>query len=211
MIKKMVAVMLLTANAAFPQGKDVPGETVPRGVAPPKLFEALNYALPELAGVKAAWDRGDEEGAKIALLEHFRSRKGVSKPRPTQGYDTRVADDLLECRFACDDKVLHYGPSVADIDWYKVPMDIHWPTFDHQIGRGTYVYTLAKAYLGTGEDKYVEHLVKLMLEFIKDCPVEDGRAMPRINNMDGYAVRLIGREALATTGHPAMYWTLMAA
>ena len=211
MNKRAVVIMLLTANAAWPQGKDVPGETVPRGVAPPQLFEALNVKLPELAAVKAAWERGDEGGAKSALLAHFRSRQDVIKPTSSAAYDTSVADELLKGRFACGDMVLYYGPNVTDIEWYKVPLDIDWPTFDHQIGRGTYVYALSQAYRGTGEDKYVEHLVKLMLEFINDCPVEDGRAMPRINNMDGYAVRLIGREALASTGHPAMYWTLMAA
>ena len=211
MIKRAVVIMFLTANAALPQVKDVPGETVPRGLAPPKLFEELNYKLPELAAVKTAWDRGDEDEAKAALLAYFRSRKDVIEPTPTDGYDTSLADELLKGRFVWGDMVLYYGPSVADIEWYKVPMEIYWPTFDHRIGRGTYVNTLSQTYRRTGKDKYVEHLVKLMLEFIKDCPVEDGRAMPRINNMDGYAVRLIGREALASAGHPAMYWTLMAA
>ncbi|MBT3379754.1 MAG: hypothetical protein HN742_31815 [Lentisphaerae bacterium] len=211
MIKRMVAIMALTASTVWSQGKDIPGETVPRGVPAPRLFEELNYELPGLAGVKAAWDRGDENGAKAALLTYFRSREDVVKPGSSKTYDTTLADELLKGRFVWGDMVLNYGPTVADIAWYKVPMDIHWPTFDHEIGRGTYVYKLGKAYCATGDDRYVEHLVKLMLEFIKDCPVEQGRAMPRINNMDGYAVRLIGREALATDGHPAMYWTLMAA
>ncbi|MCD6362352.1 MAG: heparinase II/III family protein, partial [Armatimonadetes bacterium] len=213
MIREVLALMFIfTAAVAHGQAPDIPGETVPRNVPPPVLFEELNYDLPGMEAVKAAVDAGDERAAKAALLEYFRSRPGVAHPSPRENPDTTRADALLEGRFVWPNgDVLYWGPDVEDIEWYRVPMDIDWPTFDHEIGRGTYVLWLSRAYLYTGEDKYVQRLVDLMLEFIRDCPVEDGRAMPRINNMDGYAVRLIGREALATEGHPAMYWTLMAA
>jgi len=205
-------VLILTTTIANGQGDDVAGETVPRNVPPPVLFDELNYDLPELADVKTAVDAGDEQAAKAALLEHFRTRESVNHPTPRDNPDTRKGDALLEGRYDFyNGDTLYWGPDVEDIEWYRVPMDVDWPTFDHEIGRGTYVLWLSRAYLYTGDDKYVHRLVDMMLEFIKDCPVEDGRAMPRINNMDGYAVKLIGREALATEGHPAMYWTLMAA
>jgi hypothetical protein len=211
MREALTLMMILTTASVWAQAPDVEGETVPRNVPPPVLFDELNYELPGMEAVKAAVNAGDEDAAKAALLEYFRAREGVAQPAPRDNPDTRRGDALLEGRFVWGDSVLYWGPDVEDIEWYRVPMDIYWPQFDHEIGRGTYVLWLSRAYLYTGDDKYVQRLVDLMLDFIKDCPVEDGRAMPRINNMDGYAVKLIGREALAAEGHPAMYWTLMAA
>lgn len=206
----MLACVVLACQLC--RGQDIPGETIPRNVPPVKLFEELNYALPELAAVKVAVDAGDEQAAAAALLAYYRARPDCQTPaKPNPGFDTHLADELLKGNFIWGDTQMTYGPSVEDIEWYKVPMHVHWPLFDHEIGRGTYVFTLSNAYRNTAEDKYVEHLLKMMLEFIGDCPVEDGRAMRRINNMDGLAVQDIGREGLATDGHPAMMWTLMAA
>jgi len=70
---------------------------------------------------------------------------------------------------------------------------------------------LVKAYRYTGDEKYARHAIAMMLDYIKKCPVEDGRRMERIDNMDGLAARRIGVEGLTTKGHPAMQWTQMAA
>jgi len=210
--KLMLTLILLAGIAATCRGQDIEGQTIPRNVPPVKLFDELNYDLPGLVEVKAAVDRGDEAGARAALLAYYRTKPDAqTRASPNADYDTHIADELLKGRFIWGSTVLHYGPDIEDIEWYKVPMDIYWPQFDHEIGRGTYITLLANAYRQTSDDKYVAHLVALLLDFIKDCPVEDGRAMRRINNMDGLGVKDIGREALATEGHPSMMWTLMAA
>lgn len=207
----VTALMLLCAAAGCSMAQDIAGETVPRDVPPVKLFEELDYELPGLSAVEAAIDQGDEAAAKAALLAHFRSRDDVRLPEPDNQYDTRLADEMLLGRFVWGDTVCYYGPEVEDIEWYKVPEGVYWPQFDHELGRHTFVTTLVNAYRRTGQEKYASHLIALILEFIKDCPVEDGRGMARINNMDGLAVKRIGREALATEGHPAMMWSLMVA
>jgi len=212
MEKLILALVALVSIAATCSAQDIAGETIPRNVPPVRLFEELNCDLPGLAEVKAAVERGDQVAAKAALLAYYRTKPDAqTRASFNADYDTHIADELLAGRFVWKDAVLTYGPKVEDIEWYKVPMDIYWPQFDHEIGRGTYIVVLTNAYRQTGDDKYVAHLVALLLEFIADCPVEDGRAMRRINNMDGLGVKDIGREALATEGHPAMMWTLMAA
>ncbi len=212
MARELIMLACVVLACQLCRAQDIPGETIPRNVPPVKLFEELNYSLPELAPIKAAVDAGDEQAAAEALLAYYRTKPDCQTPaKANPEFDTHLADELLKGNFIWGDTQMSYGPSVKDIEWYKVPMHVHWPLFDHEIGRGTYIVVLSNAYRNTAEDRYVQHLLDMILEFIEDCPVEDGRAMRRINNMDGLAVRDIGREALATEGHPAMMWTLMAA
>ena len=206
MKKGVLFAMLLFAAAA--EGK---GPGIPSNVPPVKLFEELNYALPELAAVKAEVDAGDIAGAKAALLAHFRARKDARRPVRDPDYDTTLADNILEGRFIWGETVCTYGPNIEDIEWYKVPEGVYWPLYDHELGRQTFVTTLVDAYRNTGDEKYAQHLIALLLEFIKDCPVEDGRGLPRINNCDGLAARTIGVEGLTKIGHPAIMWSLMVA
>lgn len=203
----VIAVMLMCVS-----GVDGAGPLLPTNVPPVRLFDELDCELPGLAQVRAARDAGDMAAAATALLDHFRSRKDAqTRPKPDPKYDTHLADQILVGKFIWGQDVCYYGPRIEDIEWYRVPEGIYWPTFDHQLGRHTWVDTLVKAYRHTGDDRYVRHLIALMLDFIKKCPVEDGRRMPRIDNMDGAAARAIGVEGLNTKGHPAMQWTQMAA
>ena len=187
-------------------------QLIPTDVPPVRLFEELNYDLPGLAPVKAAVEAGDLSAAKAALLAHFRARPDAQQaPGNNRDYDTTLADNILVGRFIWGDTVCSYGPHVEDIEWYRVPEGVYWPLFDHELGRHTFVTTLVDAYRNTGDERYAEHLVTLLLEFIRDCPVEDGRRMPRIDNADGLAARTIGVEGLNTTGDPAIMWSQMVA
>ena len=187
-------------------------QILPTNVPAVKLLDELNYQLPGMERVKAAVDAGNLAKAKSELLAHFRSRSDAQgRPKPNPKYDTRLADNILIGKFIWGKDTCTYGPKVEDIEWYRVPKGIYWPKFDHELGRHTFVTTLVNAYRNTGDDKYVRHLVALLLDFIDKCPVEDGRGMPRIDNMDGAAARAIGVEGLCTKGHPAMQWTQMAA
>ncbi|MFO7948451.1 MAG: heparinase II/III family protein [Armatimonadota bacterium] len=206
-----VMALLLVAFMQPVFGQDIEGATIPRNVPPVKLFDELNYDLPGLADVKAAVEAGNMEAAKRELLEYFRSLDEVVEPQPRPDYDTELADEVLKGRFVWGDTVCYYGPDIEDIEWYRVPEGVDWPLFDHRIGRGTYIRRLGDAYHYTGDEKYARHLIALLMEFIQDCDVEDGRAMAKINNADCLARSRIGEEGLHTQGHPAMIWTLMAA
>lgn len=188
------------------------GPIVPTNVPPVKLFDELDYGLPGLRKVKAAVDAGDMNAAKAELLRYFRGRKDARKPNPKKKYNTHLADNILLGKFIWGKTVCWYGPKISDIDWYRVPKGIYWPTWDHELGRHTFVTTLVRAYSNTGNEKYARHLIALMTDFIKRCPVEDGRHLPdRIDNADGYAARRFGVEHLHTKGHPAMMWDQMVA
>lgn len=184
---------------------------IPSNVEPPVLWEELNWEIAGLAPVKAALDAGDEAAARVALLEYFRAREDVVPPEPTEGYDTSQADAIMAGRPVWRGQVVPM-PEPEDIEWYVVPKGVPWPVFDHELGRHTFIIWLTRAYHYTGDDRYVEYLVRMLRSYIEKCPVEDGRTLPFINNVDGWAARQMGgQEGLEREGHPAMQWTLMAA
>jgi len=204
----LLLLSLLPCAVALGAGKPM----LPTNVPPVKLFDELDYTLPALAKVKAAVDAGDTAAAKAALLAHFRARPDAqAKPVSKPGYDTHLADNLLKGVFIWGDTTCTYGPRIEDIEWYRVPKGVYWPLFDHQLGRHTFVNTLVDAYRNTGDEKYARHLVAMLLDFIRKCPVADGRRLPRINNADCQASSKIGVSGLHTQGHPAMMWSLMVA
>ena len=204
--------ILLILIAALASCPTVRAQLIPTNVPPVNLFQELNYNLPGLAPVKAARDRSDLPAAKALLLAHFRTRPDAQeRPKNSRKYDTTLADAILVGKFIWGDTVCSYGPRIEDIQWYRVPRNVYWPLFDHELGRHTFVTTLVNAYRNTGNERYAEHLVALLLKFIRDCPVEDGRRMPRIDNADGLAARTIGVEGLNTKGDPAIMWSQMVA
>ena len=187
--------------------------------APPViLFNELDYSIPDLAEVKAAYDAGDMAAAKSTLLAYFRNRNdSYPKQSPNSECDTWLADKILKGTFIWGDPETtkhikcSYGPDIADIQWYKVPRGVYWPLFDHELGRQTFLPILLNAYRNTGDEKYLSHLISMLLDFIEKCPVADGRQMPRINNADTMAARRIGIEGLENKGDPSMQWTQMVA
>ncbi|MDP6777890.1 MAG: heparinase II/III family protein, partial [Candidatus Latescibacteria bacterium] len=205
--KGVVAIMLLYAGTA--EGGEY---VVPVDVPLVELFEELNYELPTMEPVKAAVEAGDTARAKEQLLAHFRAREDAQeRPSADLAYDRHLVDEMLEGRFIWGETLCTYGPQIEDIEWYKVPEGVYWPLFDHELGRHTFVTQLVEAYRKTGDEKYVRHLIALLMKFIRDCPVEDGRLMPQINNCDGRAARELGVDGLTTIGHPAMMWSQMVA
>lgn len=185
---------------------------IPSSVPPPILWEELNWEIEGLAPVKVALDGGDEVAARAALLAYYRARPSTLTPAPVEGYDTAQADAILAGRpiWAGQEVVLPADPE--QIEWYKVPVGVPWPTFDHELGRHTFIIWLTRAYHNTGDERYADYLVRMLRSYIEHCPVADGRTLPFINNVDGWSAKQVGgQEGLEREGHPAMQWTMMAA
>lgn len=185
---------------------------IPSNVPPPVLWEELNWEIEGLAPVKVALDGGDEAAARAALLAYYRARPSTLTPAPVEGYDTAQADAILAGRpiWAGQEVVLPADPE--QIEWYKVPVGVPWPTFDHELGRHTFIIWLTRAYHNTGDEGYADYLVRMLRSYIEHCPVADGRTLPFINNVDGWSAKQVGgQEGLEQQGHPAMQWTMMAA
>lgn len=207
----LIAIMLTSLPVAAIQAAWADGG-IPSNVPVPVLWEELDWSVEGLAPVRAALDAGDEDAARAALLAYYRSRADVVPPEPREGYDTALADGIVQGRHRWSGQEVLLPADPAQIRWYVVPRGVPWPTFDHELGRHTFIIWLTRAYHNTGDDRYADYLVRMLESYIAACPVEDGRAMERINNMDGLAARQIGgQEALEEQGHPAMQWTLMAA
>ena len=201
----MLLTVLTTMQAVCANGG------IPSNVEPPVLWEELDWSIEGLAPVKAALDAGDEDAANVALLEYYRSREDVVPPDPQEGYDTSRADGIMAGRHLWGSQEVPLPVDPADIQWYVVPKGVPWPVFDHELGRHTFIIWLTRAYHNTGDESYADYLVRMLDSYIAACPVEDGRTLPFINNVDGWSAREIGgQEALEEQGHPAMQWTLMA-
>jgi len=160
-----------------------------------ELFEALDLNLPELAKVKAAVGAGDLAAAKTALAGYLRQRTSVPwwfdphQVDPSTTFNRGRADATLaghhteisiEHVFPNDDIDWFYNPTIARAD---LPDNHEW---QWQLGRMGYWGELARAWWGSGEDKYVDGFVKELRSWVTNCPRPE-----KVNNGAGSAWRTI--------------------
>lgn len=139
------------------------------------LWDGLDLSYAPLRAVKAALARGDEAGARTALVAHFRNRK---EPRITR-YRTdphwsdwengptliERADALVELKvFEVGDILPVDLASACGIDWNKA-MKRH-----KVIRRQGGMPTLAEAWARTGDAKYAQSLQVWMTSHWSACP-----------------------------------------
>lgn len=161
----------------------------------PELFAALDLDRPELAAVKTAVAAGDLAAAKTALAAYLRQRTSVPwwfdphQVDRTTRFNRERADATLAGEHT-EISVKHVFPN-DDIDWFYNPTiarddlpDNH--EWQWQLGRMGYWGELARAWWGSGEDKYVDGFVKELRSWITNCPRPE-----RVNNGAGSAWRTI--------------------
>lgn len=145
-----------------------------------ELFSQLNLDLPALADVRKAVDANDWAGAKAAWAKHLeqrtspswiwshRDKEKIKAFLEANGDGLRgsveKADRVLnrQFRFGGNPKVLE-----RDIVWWSKDLPFQWINVLHRHG---YWADLGRAYWQTGDERYAEDWVYMLLDWIEDNP-----------------------------------------
>ena len=141
----------------------------------PEVFDLLNLDRPGLENVKALHFEGKEKEAADALLEYYKSRKGVRTPEIR---DVKKVKINAEQQKWADDALVHtffvhtgYQPSYnygEDINWR------YWPVEDNelrwQLHRHKWFTPMGRAYRVSGDEKYAEEWTKQYIDWIRKNP-----------------------------------------
>jgi len=145
-----------------------------------EFFEALDLDYPGLKAVREAVAAGDLTEAKAAWADHLRTRENPRwfedwrerpEPQPADKVNTAIADLALEHIFRWGRNDFDLG---EDIDWSQNQMTegesatIEW---NARLNRHPMFQALARAWWQTGDEKYADKLVELMVDWIEDAPV----------------------------------------
>ena len=157
-----------TASPANPKRKDRDMDRMM------ELLNRLDYTVPGLLKAGELYEKGDLEGARDAVAEHFRTRKG-----PRYLFD---AEDMKGFE---DSQILGEAEEVMNhkIYGYQFPGEIEWsfnPTADTSrdnewswsLFRHIYWQPLARAYVMTGDEKYTREFLHQMREFERYWPAK---------------------------------------
>lgn len=139
------------------------------------VFQLLNLDYPGLEKVRSLYQTGDDADALQALLNYYRSRKGVNHPDinlnkvRVSDQDKKWAEDGLKHVF-----FVHkgYQPSYfygEDINWR------YWPVKDNelrwQLHRTKWWQPMGKVYYATKNEKYAKEWTLQYLDWIKKNPL----------------------------------------
>ncbi len=140
------------------------------------VFALLDLSRPGLERVARLHAAGDDQAAAQALLEYFRTRRGVVCPEVDldsvviSADEQRWADEALEHRFFVHSG---YQPSFFygdDIDWQ------YWPVKDNelrwQLHRMKWWVPMGKAYRRSGDERYAAEWCAEYLDWIRKNPLD---------------------------------------
>lgn len=155
-----------------------------QGLPPSEVLTKLDLSLPGLEAVKTAAEKGNRDQALAELLKYYRDKHpaaGISK-KPAQKFET--ADRICRHIFQWGPyKPADYG---SNIDWTIDPADdIEWVA---AVYRFYWADDLTRAYIATGDDKYVRAFVELTTDWIAKHPLDDWtRTHPTLVRWKGFA------------------------
>ncbi len=141
-----------------------------------RIFQILDLGHPGLGRVKQLHGQGHHPAAICALHDYIRGRDwGASPPERDPTLLHARADDLLRNVFHLGPFEVYWGTDVSQIEWYTPPEvldDLHlfYVGFSRH---NDFVPHLAEAYWHTGDERYAEKLVELILDWIERCPAVD--------------------------------------
>ncbi len=139
-------------------------------------FAALAMGLTDMAGATTP------EAVLARHLSAFQaSDRAAAAAQPGNGRpDLDAADAILENTFSFYGEAHTLGP---DFDWERNPGTAHW---GHDLNRFSFLNTLLQAYASTGNRRYAEKLVALVLAWIAVTDVCDAfiRTTPEAKRPD---------------------------
>jgi hypothetical protein len=136
-----------------------------------RLHSFDHYGLADTAFASQAMaliDLPDATTAEAVLVHHIAVFREVVFPDSLVGKSTTsAADAVLENTFSFYGETHALG---ADIDWEHNPGTAHW---GHDLNRFSYLNPLAQAWAATGDRRYAEKAVALVLDWIAKTDVCD--------------------------------------
>ena len=141
-----------------------------------RMFARFNLNRPELAEIKASVDKEDFDAAIAKTVAHFESRKtpepfigDIGIPKFDPAYDTKEADLIMQNWFYSSEGVPGYiGP---DMNWRaEFSYDANGAPVASHNGLNNFgpKGTLTKAYLGTGNEKYMRKFSEIVMDQYND-------------------------------------------
>lgn len=141
----------------------------------PEVFDLLDLDRAGLEQVKAYHAEGKDSEAATALLDYYKSRKGIRTPEIRDVKKVKInkeqqqwADDALSHTFFAHKG---YQPSYnygEDINWR------YWPVEDNelrwQLHRHKWFTPMGKAYRVSGDEKYAVEWTKQYIDWIRKNP-----------------------------------------
>ncbi len=143
------------------------------------FFAALDYAWRGMSPVKAAVERGDYAQARRAYLARLRENRLLQELRE-QWEELRPAVDLEEAERACRNIFTLRAHMLITHDFGE---RIDWTTvldgdIESNVALNSHAMlgVLLGAYCETGEEKYLEHLVRIFRSWVEQSPAPDVRS-----------------------------------
>jgi heparan-sulfate lyase len=146
-----------------------------KSLPPSDLFSVLDLSKPELASVKKALERKGYDAALAALLSYYRDRYPQQSDTTRGGAGNKAEAGSFERADNLGKHIFQWGPYEAagyrpDIDWAADPAgDIEWVA---AVYRFYWASDLTRAYIATGDEKYVRIFVELTSDWIRKHPLE---------------------------------------
>ncbi|HPS55156.1 MAG TPA: alginate lyase family protein, partial [Sedimentisphaerales bacterium] len=140
-----------------------------------EFFDSIDLSLPALKAVKETVDAGDYPKARLELVKYFDNRKTPTsrldyKIKHDDKFDTTMADKVCKHIFTRSGRSYYLGKRV---DWSAKAANINGTRnieFSCGINRhaGGSIGDVARAYENTGQEKYAQACVDLLMSWIDD-------------------------------------------
>ncbi len=134
-----------------------------------RFLSQFDLDYPPLAEAKAAYQKGDLDGACLAILREFETRTSpdsiVPKPTPADKLDLTRANQLA------DENRLYKNPKEKDV-WREINDQTTWrevwPNTWDGVRQNDLLWDLGRAYQTTGDEKYARKMNEIMYNWISD-------------------------------------------
>lgn len=162
---------------------DLLPDAKPNDVVDPQVFEAINLNYPGLEKVKEFYEAGEHYYAANALLEYYRTRTNVTNPNLSLINVTISEAEQAKADYALVDYRFHVNNFYEDKETlkpYSVKQDggINWEyspkdasdEYQKQLHRHQWFIPQAKAYRGSGDEKYIQSWIEVYKNWIENNP-----------------------------------------
>ncbi len=152
----------------------MPGSEYDIGVSETEVMESLDYSIPGLAAVKAAWDAGDLPAARHELAEYLRARSiktwtfSPHEPRTDVPHGAGSLKGTRDMLARTGTFTQEWWLPNGELDWLKDP--------NHgNMARAYFLEAVGRAYWQSERDERIAGLwVQLLRSWLRQCPKSTG-------------------------------------